>query len=118
MPNGIDTDIDNSDFSKGIASLGSSNPTGVYWDGSSSTDWTNTSNWALGNLPTSSDDVVVPNGLTSYPTISSATTVNSITINSGASLKADATVTGPVTYKRTLTDNWHLVSSPVNGEDY
>jgi hypothetical protein len=52
-------------------------------------------------------------------------TVNSVTINSGASLIAQASFNGTVTYKRFLTaafgddaEGWHLVASPVSGETY
>ncbi len=88
----------------------------ITWTGTTNNDWSTASNWNTNNVPVSSSNVTIPNGLTNYPTISSAVTVNSITINSGASLIANAAVTGNVTYKRTLTTNWHLVSSPVNGE--
>ena len=30
------------------------------WDGSSSTDWNTAANWDTGAVPTSSDDVIIP----------------------------------------------------------
>ncbi|CAL2101965.1 conserved protein of unknown function precursor containing a type A C-terminal secretion signal [Tenacibaculum sp. 190130A14a] len=87
------------------------------WSGASSNDWNNVANWSTGAVPTSGTDVTIPNGLTNYPTISSSVTVNSISIASGASLIATASVTGPTTYTRSIgTTNWYLVSSPVSGE--
>ncbi len=70
-----------------------------------------------------SDDIVIPNGLTNYPTVpdGSALIINSITIESGATLIAEgtSTVTGNITYNRNLvTENWYLVSAPVVGETY
>ncbi|MDY0780101.1 lamin tail domain-containing protein [Tenacibaculum sp. IB213877] len=87
------------------------------WSGSTNNDWNTTTNWLHNVLPIDVDNVIIPNGLTNYPSVSSATTVNSVTIESGASLIANATLTGDVTYTRNLpTTNWYLISSPVNGE--
>ncbi|WP_299617194.1 YDG domain-containing protein [uncultured Tenacibaculum sp.] len=89
----------------------------ITWTGTSSNDWNTASNWNTNTLPVSSSDVTIPNGITNYPTISSAVTVNSINIASGASLIANASVTGSTTYTRNLpTTNWYLVSAPVSGE--
>lgn len=87
------------------------------WDGSSNSVWTTGTNWQTGAAPGISDDIVIPAGLTNYPTASAATTINSVTINSGATLKAEDNFTGTVTYKRNLaTTNWYMLSSPVSGE--
>ncbi|WP_298767239.1 Ig-like domain-containing protein [uncultured Polaribacter sp.] len=89
----------------------------ITWTGTLSNDWNNIGNWSLNALPVSTADVTIPAGLTNYPTISSAITVNSIDIASGASLIATADVTGQVTYNRNLpTTNWYLVGAPVSGE--
>lgn len=122
IPNGADTDTDDVDFSKGVVSLGSLNPTQVSWDGSSSNDWSNAVNWAHGSVPTGTDNVYISSGLSNYPTTTAAVTVNSVIISSGATLKAEDSFIGDVTYKRSLSydaDNtkaWYLVSSPVSGE--
>jgi len=120
IPNGTDTDIDDSDFSKGITSLGTLNPTQVSWDGSSSTNWSNALNWATGSVPISSDNVYISSGLINYPTVTSVVTVNYLTIASGATLKATNTFTANVTYNRTLTNGsqWYYISSPVAVETY
>ena len=31
------------------------------WNGSSSTDWNTAANWSTNSVPTSSDDVIIPN---------------------------------------------------------
>ncbi|MFY7669583.1 choice-of-anchor J domain-containing protein [Tenacibaculum sp. MEBiC06402] len=90
---------------------------GFVWTGGTDNDWATASNWLTNAVPSTSDDAVIPSGVTNYPTISSATTVNSISIASGASLIANATVTGSVTYTRDLaTNNWYLIAPPVTGE--
>ncbi|WP_428742991.1 T9SS type A sorting domain-containing protein [Tenacibaculum sp.] len=89
----------------------------VTWSGSTDNDWSTASNWSPSVVPPTNSDVIIPSGLTNYPTASSAVTFNSLTINSGASFIPQSTVTGTVTYKRNLTTtNWYLVSPPVSGE--
>ncbi len=90
----------------------------ITWTGAMSNAWDNTGNWTPSTLPSSGSNVIIPNvGITNYPTISSSVTVNSITIASGASLIANASVTASVTYNRNLpTTNWYLVSAPVKNE--
>ncbi|CAM1368851.1 Por secretion system C-terminal sorting domain-containing protein (modular protein) [Tenacibaculum sediminilitoris] len=89
----------------------------VTWSGSTDNDWNTASNWSPSVVPPTNSDIVIPSGLTNYPTASSAVTFNSLTINNGASFIPQSTVTGTVTYKRNLaTTNWYLVSSPVVGE--
>lgn len=100
--------------------------TPLTWTGTTDNDWATDSNWSSGTAPIASDDIIIPNGLTNYPTVTSAVTINTITINSGASLLAkDATsFTGSVTYNRSIDfvsgnlKGWYLMSSPVVGETY
>jgi hypothetical protein len=87
------------------------------WKGSTDNDWDTASNWSTGSVPGGSDDVQVLSGITNYPTASGAVTINSATINSGASLIAQSTFSGTITYNRNLgTTNWYLVGAPVAGE--
>jgi hypothetical protein len=89
------------------------------WTGSTDNNWDTASNWSTSSVPVSSTNVTIPAGLTNYPTAGSALTFNSLTINSGASMIAQSTVVGNVTYNLAIPDtNWHLVSSPVVGETY
>jgi hypothetical protein len=86
------------------------------WTGATDTSWTTATNWSLGSVPGSGDDVQIIN-TTNQPIASGVVTVNSVTIASGSTLTAQSTFTGSVTYNRTLgTSNWYLVSSPVSGE--
>lgn len=92
--------------------------TATTWDGSEETDWTTSGNWSDG-VPGSTSDVTIPSGLTNYPTAGSAVEVGTVSIASGATLIANSTFTGTVTYQRNLaTENWYLVSSTVSGETY
>jgi hypothetical protein len=87
------------------------------WGGSTDSIWTTGANWETGSTPGATDDVVIPSGVTNYPTTSGPVTVNSVTINSGATLKAEASFSGTLTYNRTLaTTNWYSISSPVTGQ--
>ncbi|MHB0754276.1 lamin tail domain-containing protein [Polaribacter sp. M15] len=120
----IDTSADNSATSSnwqesGIfggspKALGSS-----IWSGAVSSDWSVAGNWNAFGVPSTNSNFVIPNGLTNYPVASSSVTVNNGLIKSGATLIAQSTFTGTVTYERTLgTTNWYLISSPVSGETY
>ncbi|WP_435255335.1 T9SS type A sorting domain-containing protein [Tenacibaculum sp. A30] len=87
------------------------------WTGATNNDWNTASNWDYNVVPPNNADITIPSGLENYPTASSALTFNSLTINSGASFIPQSTVTGTVTYKRSLpTTLWYLVSPPVAGE--
>lgn len=56
------------------------------WTGASDTAWENTGNWSLGTLPATTADVVINAGVTNFPVISTAVTVNSLTITSNANV--------------------------------
>lgn len=88
------------------------------WTGNTSNDWATATNWSLNRVPQNNDDVLIPSELNRYPTVSSAITVKSVTVKSGATLIAKANITGKITYKRALTTKWHLVASPVSGETF
>ncbi|MGB0879678.1 MAG: hypothetical protein ACPGTO_03845, partial [Polaribacter sp.] len=90
----------------------------VVWTGTDSRDWATAGNWDTGAVPTTTNDVIIPGGLTNYPTAASAVDVKSIKLASGSTFIAQSTVAGDVTYKRTLsaTDKWYLVAAPVVGE--
>jgi len=111
------------------------------WIGGTSSVWNLTGNWDNG-IPTSSTFATIPD-VANSPIISSGTeakvgnltinasevltinTANSLTINgnttisgalnanSGSSIIIKGTSTGNISYSRTVTTNWHLLSSPV-----
>lgn len=59
-----------------------------YWTGAVSTDWNNINNWECSELPGSTTDVLISNGKSRYPVLTSgaAGTVKNLTIESAASL--------------------------------
>ncbi len=76
------------------------------WSGAVSTAWSNASNWQCGVVPTSAVNVLIPAGLTNYPSLSSGTyAVNNLTISSGASLTVTASlqVGGTISNSGTFT---------------
>jgi hypothetical protein len=105
------------------------------WNGNTSNDWSNASNWkftaytdAPATAPASCSDVVIPgSGITNFPTISSPTSCNNITLNSGASLLGEGNLTYTSATAERDVDNsgtastyqwdWHLLSSPVTVQD-
>ena len=95
-------------------------PNHSVWTGATDNDWTDSNNWNSDGVPTGSTSFVLPSGLTNYPTTSSAVSVVSGIIYSGATLVTGDTFSGNVTYKRNLANGsqWYLMSSPVVGEMY
>ena len=87
------------------------------WTGTTDNDWATATNWTEG-VPTATHNVYIPM-VTNQPTASAAVTINKATINSGASLIANSTFAGTINYNVHVGDtDWHLVSSPVTGEQY
>lgn len=105
----------------------SSLPTTITWEGSDSSDWATASNWDTNTVPTASDHVLIPDVATA-PIISSSTAAvtnnltitepESLNITAGGSLIVAGNSTGEVTYNIAVSNQWHLVSSPVAGESY
>ena len=93
---------------------------GIKWEGGTSSDWDTASNWSSNMVPNSVSVVTIPSGLSNYPTAATAVTVASVDMAAGTSLISTSTFSGTVKYTRTLadtTDDWYLVSSPVNAQD-
>jgi len=90
----------------------------ITWNGNINNDWATADNWSTGSVPSTDANVEIPSGLTNYPTASGAVTVNTVTMASGTSLLVQNDFTGTITYNRNLaSNNWYLISSPVDGED-
>ncbi|GAB4002379.1 hypothetical protein GCM10028807_60950 [Spirosoma daeguense] len=63
---------------------------GNIWKGCTNTDWNTASNWSSGVVPTASDHVVIPAGAANQPVLSTTTEINSVEVQSGASLTVTA----------------------------
>ncbi len=98
------------------------NETPIVWTGAVNSNWHTGGNWNPVAVPTATDDVTIPAGLTNYPTLSAAGECNDIMIGSSAAGTAsllDAgylTVSGEATIQRYLNGGgYHFVSVPING---
>jgi hypothetical protein len=76
-------------------------PSSPVWTGNTSTSWTTASNWSTSIVPSQSNNVLINGGATFQPTISASTTINSLTIATGATL----TVTAPNLTVKGAIDN-------------
>ena len=65
----------------------------VTWDGSSSTDWNTGANWDTGSIPTSSDDVIIPDTSSINNCELSATGGNPKNVNS-IKIESNGTIVG------------------------
>ncbi len=55
------------------------------WTGSTNTSWETSSNWSMGSVPISTNDVIIPN-VTNKPIINSSAVAKNLTINTNSSL--------------------------------
>ena len=86
----------------------------ITWDGSSSTDWNTTANWSTNSVPTSSDDVIIPD-VTNDPVLSSSSDVcKDMTIQNGAILTSNNSSYKLTASSITVNDGGSLVIS--NGD--
>jgi hypothetical protein len=99
-----------------------SNPATAIWQGDDSpyTDWFGADNWDVQDVPGSTTDIIIPTGLSSYPTVDRKGICNNITMGSGARLvdmgAGYLIPNGLATIDRYYTGGeWHLISSPVTG---
>src|SRR5690606_31923596 len=63
------------------------------WVGNTSSSWTTASNWCGGVVPDSTTDVVIASGSVNYPVISGDVEVASITVEDGASVTVNGSLT-------------------------
>ena len=65
------------------------------WDGSTSADWNDPTNWSLNAVPLATNDVLIPSGMPNDPVLNSLPDGNAkdLTIQSGATLEFDGTAT-------------------------
>lgn len=120
----------------------------TIWTGAVDANWTTTSNWSNGlpainrdaNIPNTTtkpilnstvtvDNLSIETGaelvlnesaaltIKEDLTNNGAVTINSSVSNSG-SILVEGNATGNLTYNRAVGTNWHLISSPLNGQNY
>jgi hypothetical protein len=86
------------------------------WSGAEDNNYNNPANWSSNTVPNVNNDIIVPPG--AAIDISGDLNINSMSISDGASLISDGTITGLISYTRTIpTTNWYLISSPLVGQD-
>jgi N-acetylneuraminic acid mutarotase len=95
---------------------------GILWTGNIDNNWHNAGNWNAG-IPSSIKDVIIPAGLTNYPTLTSAGACHNIFLGSSAAGTATLldngylTVNGTTTVQRYYSGNgsdYHNVSPPIS----
>jgi hypothetical protein len=75
----------------------------MTWSGGTSTDWNVDNNWVGGLTPYTTDNAIIPAGVSHFPAITAAITCNNLTINSSAVVTVNAG--GQFTVSGTLTNN-------------
>jgi len=78
------------------------------WTGSSSTAWGTAGNWALGSVPTSTVNVLIPSAPTNQPTLSTYSyygNVKNLTLESGATILGDIAGACGINIYGNLTNN-------------
>ena len=69
----------------------------LVWTGAFDNSWTNPSNWACGQVPGPTSEVVINGGLPNYPFITSNATIKKLSVNPGASVTVEPGVTLTIT---------------------
>ncbi len=108
------TQLANSTGVVGLATI-SDDGDPYVWNGSTSTDWTDSSNWTPNNSgrPNSTDNVKIPSGTSNSPLLPSDVTVTNLQIPSGGSL---ALSTYNITINGNLNHNGIITGSGNSGK--
>jgi hypothetical protein len=86
------------------------------WTGAANSNYNDAANWSTNAVPNENYDVIIPSSATIN--MPATLTVNSMSIAAGASIISTGTITGPISYTRSIpTANWYLISSPVAGQN-
>jgi hypothetical protein len=78
------------------------------WLGGGSSDWSNSANWCSGIVPAGASNVIIPTGSIPYPVLSTSVSIDSINIQSGATVTIGSntlTINGQVTGTGTLSSS-------------
>ncbi len=91
------------------------------WTGATNNDWDTNTNWAGNTVPPTFDlmtEIIIPAGLTNYPTKSDFIVAKSITMGSGTSLINNSWINADIIYSRNVTTDWHLITSPIKDHTF
>lgn len=94
-------------------------PSVPFWTGNTSSSWTTASNWSTSAVPNEFSNVTIASGAPFQPTISTSTTINSLSIATGATL----TVTAPnLTIEGTIDNDGTMIlgnnANLLQGEEF
>jgi hypothetical protein len=86
------------------------------WTGAANNNYNDAANWSTNVVPNVNYDVIIPSSATIN--MPATLTVNSMSIAAGASIISTGTITGSISYTRSIpNDSWYLISSPVISQD-
>ncbi|HPT70966.1 MAG TPA: S8 family serine peptidase [Candidatus Cloacimonadota bacterium] len=85
------------------------------WDGSTSTAWSEPTNWSKNTVPTNADYVEIPGSLTRYPVVTAHQSCKSLLVLNGASVTINIGTLNPA-YDCTIYGN--LIMDDANGHMY
>jgi hypothetical protein len=135
-----------SNFIDGAANISNTNNCNLF-TAATNTTWNTNNNWSLGRIPNNTDHATIPSSLTADVNIDNAetnklslggtlnipagnsltihsdfenngtTTVNSDATSSGSLIVTGTTSGNTLTYKRYVGTNWHLIGSPIVGQN-
>jgi hypothetical protein len=91
------------------------------WLGKNSTDWNNANNWDPAGVPSNTDDIVIPGGITNYPVISANAVARNLWINWGSVNVASGvqlTVNGELSVIGNLTGDGSLVMAAAGNDNF
>lgn len=86
------------------------------WDGSAGTDWFNAANWSNSKIPNSYNNITIPTGLGSYPTLTGSANASfrNFTIATGATLTTAAGYTGTIMISGNLSNDGTITNNGTN----
>ena len=78
------------------------------WNGSVNNNWNTGGNWQCGVVPNSTNDVVIPSGLTNYPNLTAIGMAHNIDLQNGASITV---ATNELQIAGTITNNGGFIDA-------
>jgi hypothetical protein len=86
------------------------------WTGAANNNYNDPLNWSSNTVPNVNYDVIIPSS--ANIDLSGDLSVHSMSIAAGASIISTGTITGSISYTRSIpTTNWYLISLPIAGQN-